>query len=102
MAYERLALPRMDWTAGTDPKERRKASATHPVSLLSFASGFADPSWCERGHAGLVLSGELVLEFDTGIEVFRAGEAFVIDPSTRHRASNPADREVVLFIVSSP
>jgi quercetin dioxygenase-like cupin family protein len=89
------ALP---WQQGAHPLERKKTVAAGGATLLEFAPGFADPNWCENGHVGYVISGALGLEFADATERVEAGEAFVVEPGTKHRAFNPDEVAVVLFI----
>lgn len=98
MAREMLAFDAIEWQPGGHPLERKKLGRLGGATLLRFEPGFADPSWCENGHAGVVLEGTLRLEFDDGAEECAAGRGFVIDPGTRHRASNPGAGPVTLFI----
>lgn len=100
MSFLRLPFSQMDWIRGAHPLERKKTTTGSPMTLLEFAPGFRDPSWCVRGHAGLVLSGELRLELDDLSETIRSGEAFHLDPGTRHRAANDGPHPVVFFIVN--
>jgi quercetin dioxygenase-like cupin family protein len=100
MAFARLPFAALPWTTGAHPLERKKAAA-HGATLLEFAPGFADPSWCERGHIGFVISGTVRLELETGVETLAAGEGFATEPGTGHRASNPGTEPVRLFIVTT-
>ncbi len=101
MGLAHIAFSRMPWARGNHPLERKKQDPEHPVTQLEFAPGFSDPDWCERGHTGLVLSGSIAFELERGTVAIGQGEAFVLDPGTRHRASNPGTEPVVLFLVSS-
>ncbi|MCU0254611.1 MAG: cupin domain-containing protein [Acidobacteria bacterium] len=98
MAHETLDFNTLDWQAGPHPLERKKLGALGGASLLRFEPGFEDPNWCVNGHAALVLEGTLRLEYEAGAAEVSAGQGFVIDPGTRHRASNPGAVPVVLFI----
>jgi mannose-6-phosphate isomerase-like protein (cupin superfamily) len=71
------------------------------MALLEFGPGFADPNWCEKGHIGYILEGSLSIEFEDAAEVILPGEGFIIDPGTRHRASNPGRIATRLLIVST-
>jgi quercetin dioxygenase-like cupin family protein len=102
MSYAAIRFPSVPWASGAHPLERKKSDPEHPVTLLEFAPGFGDPNWCARGHTGYVLEGSLSLEFEDRVEPIGTGEGFVIDPGTRHRASNPGAVPVRLFIVSHP
>ena len=33
------------------------------MRLLEFTSEFVEPEWCEKGHVGFVLQGELEIDF---------------------------------------
>jgi quercetin dioxygenase-like cupin family protein len=96
----RIAFPDLAWTQGAHPLERKKHLPGSEITLLEFAPGFEDPAWCRRGHAGYVITGCLQFRYETGPELCREGEAFAIPPGTPHRASNPGDAPVRVFIVS--
>jgi quercetin dioxygenase-like cupin family protein len=98
MPCNRIPLPDLPWVQGIHPLERKKARPQSPVTLLEFASGFEDPHWCSRGHAGYVLSGRFELLLEDGVETMAAGEAFWLDPGTRHRARNPGGEPVKVFL----
>ena len=100
MAFERLIYATQPWQAGAHPLEGKKPAALGRATLLRFLPGFADPSWCENGHAGYVLEGSLRLELDDGAREVGAGEGFVVEPGTRHRAANPTEIPVVLFVAT--
>lgn len=106
MAHHRIPLASLPWQRGGHPLERKKTDPATPVTLLEFAPGFSDPSWCERGHSGHVLEGVLRMEYEAGggaeEEDYARGEAFHIDPGTRHRASNPGGTTAIIFVVSTP
>ena len=102
MAFTRIAFPAMGWEHGSHPLERKKTSPDYAVALLEFEPGFTDPNWCRRGHAGFVLCGRFRLELESGTEVLEAGEAFVVDPDTPHRAGNGGDETLRLFVLSAP
>lgn len=102
MAGTIVRFPTVAWAEGSHPLEKKKTSPDGSVTLLSFAPGFADTSWCARGHSGYVLSGRLTFEMENALLEIGAGEGFVIDVGSLHRASNRGAEEVILFIVSSP
>ncbi len=100
MAYHHLPFAAAPWTSGADPLERKKLGVAG-TTLIEFGPGFADPNWCERAHLAFVLSGTLRLEVDGRIEEIRAGDGFVTERGTRHRASNPGPTPVRLFVVTA-
>ncbi|MFH0899626.1 MAG: cupin domain-containing protein [Pseudomonadota bacterium] len=98
MACTRIPFAALPWISGSHPLEKKKTDAERRVTVLEFAPGFADPSWCENGHAGLVLEGTLELETTDGVVRCSAGDAFVVDRGSRHRARNQAATPVRLFV----
>jgi quercetin dioxygenase-like cupin family protein len=97
VGFEKIDFESMGWAPGAHPFEKKKAAAG--ATLLSFEPGFVDPAICRNGHTGYVLDGTLRFELDEGVVDLEAGSAFVIDPGTGHRASNPGPTTVRLFIV---
>ncbi|MFI5166817.1 MAG: cupin domain-containing protein [Thermoanaerobaculales bacterium] len=100
MAFTRLPLDSVVWAAGGNPLERKKTAAAG-ATVIEFAPGFADPNWCERAHVAYVLSGTLRLEVAGRIEEVAAGDGFVTDRGTPHRASNPGADPVRLFVITA-
>ena len=100
MAFEHLAYPQRPWTAGGHPLEQKKTASLGRATLLRFAPGFADPSWCIHGHAAYVIEGRLMLDLDEGSREIEVGEGFVVEAGTRHRAANRGTVPVVLFVAT--
>jgi quercetin dioxygenase-like cupin family protein len=101
MACRLIDFSAAPWLPGAHPLERKKAATDVAVTLLEFAPGFVDPNPCRRGHAAFILEGEIALLLEDGSEVrAAAGSAFHLDPGTVHRARNPGDRPVRLFVYS--
>ncbi|MET0411937.1 MAG: cupin domain-containing protein, partial [Polyangiaceae bacterium] len=70
------------------------------VTLLRFAPGFEDPSWCERSHLLFVIEGTLTVDLaERRVEV-AAGQALWLDPGTRHRASVRHEQAAVVLAAS--
>jgi quercetin dioxygenase-like cupin family protein len=68
------------------------------VRLVEFGGGFEEPGWCEKGHAGYVVSGRLTVRFDDGIVTYETGQGVCIASGDRHRVVQPADQAAVLFL----
>jgi quercetin dioxygenase-like cupin family protein len=70
------------------------------LRMVEFGAAFVEPNWCTRGHAGLVLEGEMEINFDGRIERFRAGDALVIPNGEAHRHRHHTTiRTARLFLV---
>lgn len=70
------------------------------MRLLEFTSEFVEPDWCEKGHVGFVLQGELEIDFDGKIVRYEDGEGIFIPQgaSTKHKARSVTPT-VLLFLV---
>jgi quercetin dioxygenase-like cupin family protein len=101
MACRLIDFAAAPWQPGGHPLERKKTATDVAVTLLEFGPGFEDPNPCRRGHAAFIIEGELALILEDGREVrAMAGNAFHLDAGTVHRARNPGDRPVRLFVYS--
>ena len=70
------------------------------VRLLEFTSEFVEPHWCEKGHVGFVLKGELEIDFDGQIVSYGQGAGIFIPAGalTKHKARSITP-SVQLFLV---
>ena len=70
------------------------------MRLLEFTSEFVEPHWCEKGHVGFVLNGELEINFDGKIVNYTQGAGIFIPAGdhTKHKA-RAITPSVQLFLV---
>lgn len=68
------------------------------LRLVEFTKDFIEHDWCEKGHAGIVLEGELEVEFRDRIVRYPEGAAILIDSGDGHKARS-ATQVVRLFLV---
>ena len=73
-------------------------------ALVEYAEGASREEWCEEGHRGLVLEGEIEYEFPDGRGRLRAGkgDAFVLPAGVAHRGRNVADGATTMFLIDDP
>ena len=69
------------------------------VRLIELGPGWVEPDWCEKGHAGFVVSGTYVQDIEDATWVMRQGQGFILPPGTRHRSRNTGSLPCVLFVV---
>ncbi len=55
------------------------------LRLVEFSAEFVEPDWCTRGHAGMVLEGEMELDVDGQVVRLRAGDALMVPDGQEHR-----------------
>ena len=58
---------------------------TTQVRLVEFSNGFVEPDWCQKGHVGYVLEGQLEVSFSGKKEVFEAGDGVFIPAGVEHQ-----------------
>jgi quercetin dioxygenase-like cupin family protein len=70
-------------------------------AMVEYAAGAARAEWCEDGHRGLVLAGEIEYEFGDEREklVVRTGEAFLLPSGVAHRGRNLAGGPTTMFLI---
>ena len=58
------------------------------LRLVEFTREYSEPHWCEKGHFGIVLSGELEINFKGQIVRYPEGSAIFIPsgPASGHKA----------------
>jgi quercetin dioxygenase-like cupin family protein len=54
------------------------------LRLVEFTREFVEPDWCENGHVGFVLSGELEIDFSGQTVRFPEGSALLIPAGASH------------------
>lgn len=94
------------WTADAPGIRAREAEVGGARwAIVEYAEGASRDEWCEEGHRGFVLRGEIEYQFDDNREPLRAteGEAFLLPPATpgagAHRGRNIAAGPTRLFLI---
>ena len=104
-----VSFRELDW-ADDAPGIRAKELEVEGArwAIVEYGEGVVRDEWCEEGHRGFVLRGEILYEFDDGSEPLRAreGEAFLLPPAPlergAHRGRNIASRPTQLFLIDDP
>jgi hypothetical protein len=101
-----LAFGEMEWTDDAAGIRAREAEVGgRRWATVEYGEGVHREDWCEEGHRGYVIFGEIEYEFDDGREPLRAaqGEAFLLPPaalgSGAHRGRNTARKPTLLFLI---
>jgi quercetin dioxygenase-like cupin family protein len=70
-------------------------------ALVEYAEGASREEWCEEGHRGFVLEGEIEYEFNDGHPPLRidAGNAFLLPGGQAHRGRNLASGPTRMFLI---
>jgi quercetin dioxygenase-like cupin family protein len=105
MQTYKILFDQIEWQS-PQPGVRFKVArdGSQQVRLVEFTHEFVEREWCEKGHAGLVLSGELEIDFSGQILRFQEGSALLIPAGPRHahkaRAVTPLVRVFLVEQIS--
>lgn len=96
--FEFSDLPWIQAAPGARHKVRERDGRR--VRLVEFTQEFVEADWCEKGHIGLVVEGELEIDFAGRSERFLAGDALFIGAGAgdKHKARSVTPT-VLLFLV---
>lgn len=102
----RVPFEELDWVDdGPGIRTREVEVSGARWAVVEYGEGAGREEWCEEGHRGFVLSGEIEYQFDDGREPLRAakGEALLLPPVTlgagAHRGRNLASGPTRLFLI---
>lgn len=101
MKSYKVVFDSLAWQAAMPGARYKVFSDGHrQMRLLELTAEFVEPDWCEKGHVGIVLQGELEIDFDGTIVRYQEGDGLFIPQggASKHkaRAVTPA---VQLFLV---
>jgi quercetin dioxygenase-like cupin family protein len=87
------------WASDVAARIKAEQADGRRVRLIELGPGFVEPQWCEKGHAGYVVSGQYVTDLDGDMWTLRAGQGFILPPGTRHRSRNTGAMPAIVFVV---
>ena len=97
----KVQFDRIDWQAAS-PGARFKAyrDGARQLRLLELTPEFTEQQWCERGHVGIVLQGELEIDFQGRVVNYPEGSGIFIPAgaANAHKAK-AVSSAVLLFLV---
>lgn len=104
MIKNQIDFQNMEWE---NPKpgvaQKVFASGHQKIRLLRFFGDFVEEDWCTNGHVGYVLEGEMKIDFNGTIKIYKKGDGLWIEKgeSSKHKASIEKGKyvELILFEV---
>lgn len=70
------------------------------LRLLELTPEFTDKQWCERGHVGIVLQGELEIDFQGRVVNYPEGSGiFITAGAANAHKAKAVSSAVLLFLV---
>jgi quercetin dioxygenase-like cupin family protein len=100
-----VALSALHWRADVEGIRVRELEVDgRRWALVEYAPGAHREEWCQDGHLGVVLSGQIEYEFeDVGSSLSAtAGDAFTLSTGRGHRGKNTGDTVTTLFVIDDP
>lgn len=98
----RFAFADVDWEPALDGTARLKriVRGGKTFRLVELTPKTEHPHWCEVGHVGMIVEGELEIDFDGEKTVFHQGDALCIPhgAADRHRPRALTDRALMFLI----
>ena len=98
----RIDFAKTDWEPTLEGTARLKRIARDGriFRLVELTRAASHPHWCLTGHLGFIVEGEMEIDFDGDVKVFRAGDALVIPAGEkdRHRPRALSDRALMFLI----
>ena len=55
------------------------------LRLVEFSKEFVEPDWCEHGHIGYILEGQMEIDFNGKKDVFSPGDGLFIPAGQEHK-----------------
>jgi len=101
MEQHRILFDELEWQGGIHGARFKVfRDGTKQLRLLEFTSEFVEPDWCEKGHVGFVVQGELEIDFKGDSIRFPEGSGIFIPAgaASAHKARSITP-VVLLFLV---
>ena len=89
MSSFKVSFDAMEWQQiRPDVRQKVHYNGARQVRLVEFETSSGPEHWCEAGHIGYVLRGELSISFNGEVISFKAGDALFIPAgeASKHRA----------------
>lgn len=96
------SLSQIPWeSTGIGSWQKEVKLGSKKLRVLRLDAKFKEESWCEKGHLGVVIEGELTLELEDSLVAYSKGDCVTIPegPNHKHKAKIAVDGfvEIILF-----
>lgn len=86
MEQYRIDFESMAWESPADGvKVKAYEQDGKKLRLVEFSKEFVEPDFCTKGHIGLILEGQIEIDFDGKKEVFGPGDGVFIPAGQEHK-----------------
>ena len=101
MNDHKIIFDNIEWTnAGVGCRYKASIHGNQRLRLVEFSEGFVEPDWCTHGHAGIVLDGSFILDYNGNHERYGKGDIFFIPvgEADKHKAILGKGEKVTLLL----
>ena len=86
MEHYRVDFESIPWEEpATGVRFKAYEQGTKRLRLVEFSKEFVEPDWCLNGHIGLILEGQMEIDFDGKVIKFNPGDGVFIPPGEEHK-----------------
>ena len=95
----RIDFASMEWeTAAPGVKFKAYEQGWRKLRLVEFSKEFVEPDWCRKGHIGYILEGQVEIDFDGEVIVFKPGDGVFIPAGEEHKHKGKVLTDIVKLI----
>jgi len=101
MNGHKIVFDSIEWTkTGTGLRDKLFSCGNQCLRLVEFSEGFIEPDWCTRGHAGIVLNGRFMIDYNGKLERYSESDVIFIPSgeADKHKAVIGKDEKVTLLL----
>ena len=101
MSSFKIDFQKMEWHhIRPDVRQKIYCEGSRQIRLVEFDTSDGAEGWCEDGHIGYVLKGELSISFNGEVISFSAGDGLFIPPGaeSKHRSVSIASGTQLLMV----
>jgi len=100
MGQYRIDFDAIPWqTPAAGVRFKAHEQVGRKLRLAEFGKGFVEPDWCNKGHIGYILEGQLEIDFSGNAVSFYPGDGIFIPPGEQHKHKGRAITETVRLIL---
>lgn len=86
MEQYKIDFESMEWESPADGvRFKAYEQDAKKLRLVEFGKEFVEPDWCTKGHIGLLLEGQMEIDFNGEKEVFGPGDGIFIPAGEEHK-----------------
>jgi len=98
----KIDFTRIEWTnSAMGLRAKTFESDGKQLRLAEFSKKFREIDWCEKNHIGFVVEGEIEIDFEDKIEVFKKGDGLFIGSNAKHKARARTETALLFLVETS-